>query len=118
MEPGLTLTQVSIQFAFGAAALFGIVYGAVFRFRWWETPTGRAVITLSVSVVFALLPSVLIIWGVPITIFEATPAHRVPVDATILSWLSVAGIDGAGVSLLVLAWVSVQQRRQGKQRRP
>ena len=108
MSQGILLSDLTdgvIQFAFCASLLFSLLYGLLFRFRWWETVTGRSIFSLGPCVAGALLRGVLILWGVPVARLTSR-GYTAPWYGWVLTWLSVTCVFGAGLVTLVLAWQS------------
>lgn len=98
------------QGTFLAALLFAILYHFL-RFRWWESVTGRAWMTLDLAVAGSLLHSVLIAWDVPTIQIRADGVHGNYLGAwydAVLTWFSILCQGAAGLAILVLTWQTLQ----------
>lgn len=102
------MTQIQIDLfkwfmegTFCAAIVFLAVYMRLFD--WRETVTGRALVALAGSIAGALLHSVITIWGGP-TFTEAQTWWQ-----NALTWLSIASLLGAGMSLVILTWQALRR---------
>lgn len=95
-----------IQGAFIAALVFGAVY--VPFFEWHDTVTGRAIVTLVLSLAGALFHSVLIIWGVPSFQFKDGEVSLGPWWANALNWLSIISLGAIVIAIAMLAWQTLR----------
>jgi hypothetical protein len=97
------LTKYFAQATFIASLLFALVY-QLLKFRWWETVTGRATITLDLSIAGALLHTVLVIWGLPTVTLTKRAVSFGPWYDEILTWVSVISLGTAGLAIFLLCW--------------
>ena len=102
------LTGIAIQFTFFAGIIFPTIYGAVLRYRWWETVPGRAVFAFGPCVSGALLRSVLILWGVRVVSVSPGGTQKQNAIEWVLSWLALICVFGAGIVLAVLTWEAIR----------
>jgi hypothetical protein len=96
------LSEWVIQAMFIISVLHAIIYG--FAFSWWETVTGRMILLWPVGVTFALLRSVLVLWGMPALVISS---HGVQAETSLgsaLSWVSLVGLAGVSLASLILTW--------------
>lgn len=98
----ILLHEYCVVGLFFIAIFFALVYG--FTFTWWETWTGRALLTLDFAVLFGQLQDVLVYW------------HLIPqatrYDTGVLTWVAALSPGVAGVAVAVLIWRSVVNLRR------
>lgn len=95
-----------IQAVFIGAAVFTVIYAALFR--WWETATGRSTLAVFAGVAGTLLHEVLIIWGVQTVHLTRHGMQTGGVSDEFLTWLSVVGLGFVGVGVAMFAYQAAQ----------
>src|ERR1700743_815264 len=105
------LSQWLIESLFYLSIVFAFVYG--FAYKWWESPTGKAMMTFHIGVVFVLLRSMLTLWGVPIAHITSGHAEQPTTLGLGFSWFTVIGLAATNTAVITLTWQSVSEIRYG-----